>query len=155
MESNLPPYCVILLFLLLVAEQPHYEPAGEEIVVPDMHTRKKMMFDKVKLSWWLMYHSVPQIRPPPPPSRISPPPCIFSTNFCWGIFSSCISPPRPRKDSPRCRNIEIYLPKPLGCLPLKCLLRTRTAHINDGHTSFFAEAPCFLTPQRWSSLAYC
>ena len=50
MESKLPPYSVILLFLLLVAEQPHYEPAGEEIVVPDMHTRKKMMFDKVKLS---------------------------------------------------------------------------------------------------------
>ena len=25
------------------------------------------------------------------------------------------------------------LPKPLGCLPLKCLLRTGTARINDGH----------------------
>ena len=46
---------VTMLFLSLSAEKPHYEPAGEEIVVPDMHTRKKMMFDKVKLSWWLMY----------------------------------------------------------------------------------------------------
>ena len=31
---------------------------------------------------------------------------------------------------------------PLDCLPLKCLLRTRTARINDGHVSYFAEAPC-------------
>ena len=37
-------------FLSLSADKPHYEAAGEEIVVPDMHTRKKMMFDKVKLS---------------------------------------------------------------------------------------------------------
>ena len=54
-------------------------------------------------------------------------------------------PPLPEEDSFRSRNIE-YLPKPLGCLPLNCLLRTRTARINDGHASYFAEAPCFLAP---------
>ena len=32
-----------------LAEYPDYQPAGEEIIVPDMHTRKKMMFDKVGL----------------------------------------------------------------------------------------------------------
>ena len=33
---------------------------------------------------------------------------------------------------------------------IKCLLQTWTALINDGHASYFAEAPCFLAP-RWSS----
>ena len=55
------------------------------------------------------------------------------------------------EDSSRSRNIEI---KPLACLLLKCLPRTRTARSNDGHARYFAEAPCFLAPQRWSSLAY-
>ena len=96
-----------------------------------------------------IYCSVPQICPP---SRISPPPCIFSANSRLGIFIPRISPPPPEEDSSR--NRFLYLTsKPLGCLPLKCLLRTRTARINNGHTSYFAEASCFLDPQRWSSLA--
>ena len=32
--------------------------------------------------------------------------------------------------------------KPLCCLLLNCLPRTRTACSNDGHASYFAEAPC-------------
>ena len=32
----------------LKTELDHYEAAGEEIIVPDMHTRKKMMFDQAK-----------------------------------------------------------------------------------------------------------
>jgi len=31
--------------------------------------------------------------------------------------------------------------------PLKCVPQTRTARINDGHASYFAEAPCLLAPQ--------
>ncbi len=34
--------------MYICTEFPNYEAAGEEIVVPDMHTRKKMMFDKVR-----------------------------------------------------------------------------------------------------------
>ena len=56
----------------------------------------------------------------------------------------------PEEDSSRSQNIEI---KPLGSLLLKCSPRTRTAHSNDGHTSYVTEAPCFLAPQRWSSSA--
>ena len=41
---------------------------------------------------------------------------------------------------------RILLFKSLGCLP-----RTQTARINDGHASYFAEVPCFLAPQDWSS----
>ena len=65
--------------------------------------------------------SVPQICPP---SRISPP-CIFSTKSCWGIF--------------------------IPHLSLGCLQRTQTARINDRYASYFAEVPCFLDPQDWSS----
>ena len=49
-----------------------------------------------------------------------------------------------KEDSSRSRNIEI---KPLGCPLLKCLPRTRTARINNGHASYFAEASCFLALQ--------
>ena len=50
--------------------------------------------------------------------------------------------------------LRLSLFKPLGYLPLKCLPQTWTARINDRHTSYFAEAPCFLALQRWSSSAY-
>ena len=43
---------------------------------------------------------------------------------------------------------NVYLPKPLGCLPLKCLPQTGTTRINDGHASYFVKAPCFFAPQR-------
>ena len=61
-----------------------------------------------------------------------------------------IRPPLPRRRLiPQSKYCDpFYLPKPLGCLPLKCLLQTRFARINDGHTSYFAEAPWFLAPQR-------
>ena len=51
--------------------------------------------------------------------------------------------------------VEIIIEiKPLGCLLLKCLLRTRTTRSNDGHASYFTEAHCFLAPQCCSSSAY-
>ena len=88
--------------------------------------------------------------------KYAPPPCIFRANSCWGIFIPRTSPPPPRRRLiPQSKYWDYYyLPKPLGCQPLKCLLQTRTACINDGHTSYFAEAPCFLAPQRWSLLAH-
>ena len=43
----------------------------------------------------------------------------------------------------------------LGRLQFKCLPWMRTARSNDGHTSYFMEAPCFFTPHHWSSSAYC
>ena len=89
------------------------------------------------------YHSVPQIRPPP---------FIFGTKCGWGIFIPHISPTPPSEEYSSCsRNINI---KPLGCLPLKCLPWTRTARINDGHASYFAEVPSFLALQCWRLSAY-
>ena len=38
----------ILLLSFFFSEWDGYEAACEEIVVPDMHTRKKMMFDRAK-----------------------------------------------------------------------------------------------------------
>ena len=43
---------------------------------------------------------------------------------------------------------QVCLSHGLGCLMLNCLLRIRTARSIDGHASYFAEAPCFLVPQR-------
>ena len=36
-----------MTFYLIVTEMDGYKPVGEEIIVKDMHTRKKMIFDKV------------------------------------------------------------------------------------------------------------
>ena len=47
-----------------------------------------------------IYHSVPQIRPPPPPSRISPP--AFLVQSLANVF---LSHP-PEEDSSRSRNID-------------------------------------------------
>ena len=73
------------------------------------------------------YRSVPQIRPP-----------------------LAHNPPHPRRRSSRSRSI-VYLPKPLGCLPLmstaSSTLRPYQRH-NDRHASYFAKALCFLAPQR-------
>ena len=49
-----------------------------------------------------------------------------------------------KKTHPEVEILRLSLFKPLGCLLLKCLPRTRTARSNDGHASYFAEAPCFL-----------
>ena len=46
------------------------------------------------------------------------------------IRQSHFKSPNPKEDSSRSRNI-----KPLGCSPRKCLPRTRTVGINDGHAS--------------------
>ena len=71
------------------------------------------------------------------------PPCIFST-VLLRYFIPHISPPAPtEKTHPA---VEILF-KPLGCLPLKYLLRTQTAHIKDGRASYFVEALCFFAPQ--------
>ena len=40
------------------AEDPNYQPLGEEIVVADMHTRKKMMFDRVSCNEKCLAHCV-------------------------------------------------------------------------------------------------
>ena len=42
-----------------------------------------------------------------------------------------------------------------GTLRRALIPRTRTVRSNNGHAYSFAEAPCFLAPQRWSSSAYC
>ena len=104
-----------------------------------------------------MYRSVPQSPPPP---------CIFSAKSCRGIF---IPPPllkllqsgsrslwwngsaRTKPASTELLNISRSLASlfmSLGSLLLNCLPRTRTPCSNDGHTNYFAEAPCFLGPQR-------
>ena len=77
-------------------------------------------------------------------SRKYAPPYTFSAKFCWGIFIPCISSPpaplRQRLIPSRSQNA-----KSRGCLLLKCLPQTRTACINDGHASYFAEVPSSLT----------
>ena len=50
-----------------------------------------------------------------------------------------------------CRLIKSLF-KPLCCLLLNSLPRTRTARRNNGHASYFAEAPCFLAPLKLASL---
>ena len=64
-------------------------------------------------------------------------------------FYPAHKPPPPRRRL--IPQSKYWLFKPLGCLLLECLPRTRTARINDGHASYFAGAPCFLAPQSWSS----
>ena len=108
---------------------------------------------------FLKYCSVPQICPPS--SRISPP--AFLAQTLAEVFYPAYEPPTPHStphSTPRRRLIPqskyrdyFYLHKPLSCLPFKCLLRMRTTRINDGHASYFVEVPCFLAPQRLSSLA--
>ena len=59
------------------------------------------------------------------------------------------------EDSYQSQSIEIKsLFKPLSYLLFKFILQMQTAHSNDGHVSYFAEAPCILAPQCWSSPAY-
>ena len=90
-----------------------------------------------------LYRSVPQIRPPP---------CVFRTKSCWGIFIPRISP-QPQKKTHTHPTVEILF-KPLGCLPLKCLPRTWTARIKDGHASYRREhlsASRSATPCAWPS----
>ena len=36
----------LLCLLICISEMKDYKAVGKEIIVPDMHTRKKMMFDK-------------------------------------------------------------------------------------------------------------
>ena len=48
--------------------------------------------------------------------KYAPPPCIFSTKSCCGIFIPRICPPKEDLSSSRIKS--------LGCLPLKCLPRT-------------------------------
>ena len=40
--------------------------------------------------------------------------------------------------------MRLSLFKPLVCIMLKCLPQPWTTHSNNGHASYFAEAPCFL-----------
>ena len=79
-----------------------------------------------------------------PPLAHKLPLYIYSTKSCWGIFIPHISPP-PQKKTHTHLTVELF--QSLSCLPLKCLSRTWTAQINDGHASYFAEGLCFLAPQ--------
>ena len=72
------------------------------------------------------------ISSPPPCKTPPPPPRIFCAKFCWGIFIPRISPPLPRRRLIPQLKYSFYLPKPPGCLPLKCLLQMWTAFINVG-----------------------
>jgi hypothetical protein len=49
-----------------------YSAPGEEVVVPDMHTRKKMMFDRVRLDAAIYGHSL----------WIEGSPCMCGSNNC-------------------------------------------------------------------------
>ena len=86
------------------------------------------------------------------------PPCIFSAKSCRGIFIPRISPPgmvaqeRSHAASIQPLNSIASSFKPLGCLLLNCLPRTRTSCSNDGHGSYFAEAPCFPSTLKLASL---
>ena len=60
------------------------------------------------------------------------------------VFYPVHKPPLPRKRL--ILQSKYYLANPLGCLPLKCLPWTWTAHIKDGHASYFEKAPCFFIP---------
>ena len=78
--------------------------------------------------------------------------CIANTNL-WRLWQrSWVTV--LKKTHPEVKILRLSLYKSLSCLLLKCLPWTRTARSNDGHASYFAEAPCFLDPQRWSSAAY-
>ena len=81
--------------------------------------RKKEKINKKR------YRSVPQIRPP-----------AFLAQSTAEVFLS-------RSPGTTLQSLRLFLFKPLSWLP-----RTQTARINDGHASYFVEAPCFLAPQR-------
>ena len=66
--------------------------------------------------------SVPQIRPP---SRISPSPALLAQSLAE-LFYPAHKPPHSRRRLILIPQSKYYL-KPLGCLPLRCLQRTRTA----------------------------
>ena len=84
----------------------------------------------------------------PPHALAPPPPPAFLVQSPAEVFYPVHKPPPQKKTYPAVELLRLFLFKPFGCLPLKCLLRTRIAHINDGHASYSMEAPCFLTPQR-------
>ena len=90
------------------------------------------------------------------------PPCIFSAKSCGGIFILRALAPSPRRNSYTVRfkvsvvewqgknEARIHrtvsqsiasLFKPLGCLLLNCLPRTRTARSNDGHAAASQKFP--------------
>ena len=90
------------------------------------------------------------------------PPCIFSAKSCGGIFIPRALAPSPRRNSYTVRfKVSVVewqgknearidrtvsqsvasLFKPLGCLLLNCLPRTRTARSNDGHAAASRKFP--------------